>query len=78
MVLQYLTGSEDHYRRVEGVLGWGFNISQGTKIIIDACMVYLHVASISHRVRRSLETRLGCIRMVLQYRTGEKYHYKCV
>ena len=54
ILLQYLTGKEDHYRRVKGVLGWCFNISQGKKIIIDACMVYLHGASISHRVRRSL------------------------
>ena len=39
-------------------------------IIIDACMMYFHGALISHRVRRSLETCLGCIRMVLQYLTG--------
>ena len=64
MVLQYLTGQEDHYRRVEGVLGYCFNISRGKKIIIHTCMVYLHGASISHMVRRSFETRLGCIRMV--------------
>ena len=49
MVLQYLTGYEDHERCVKGVLGWCFNISQGKKIIIDACRVYLHGASISHR-----------------------------
>ena len=82
MVLQYLTGKEDHYRCMYGVLGLCFNISQGKRIIIDAfrrtlkmcvwcicivlqnlqgkkiirdaCMVYLHGASISHRVRRSL------------------------
>ena len=54
MVLQYLTGKEDHYRCVKGVLGWCFNISQGKKIIIDACRVYLQGASISHRVRISL------------------------
>ena len=54
IVLQYLTGKEDHYRCVEGVLGWCFNISQVKKIIIDACRVYLDSASISHSVRRSL------------------------
>ena len=30
------------------------NISQGKKITIDVCMVYLHGASISHKVRRSV------------------------
>ena len=58
-MLQYLTGNEDRYRCVEGVLGWCFDISQGKKIIINACMVYLHGASISHIVRRSLYMRLG-------------------
>ena len=70
MVLQYLTGFEDHYRCVKVVLGWCFNISQDKKIIIDACRMYKDGASISHRVRRSLKMRLGCIRMVLQYLTG--------
>ena len=70
MVLQYLTGYEDNYRRVKGVLGWCFNISQVKKIIIDACMMYYDGASISHRIRRSLKTRFGCIRIVLQYLTG--------
>ena len=51
MILQYLTGKEEHYRCVYGVFAWCFNISQGKKIIIDACMVYLHGASIYHRVR---------------------------
>ena len=51
MVLQYLTGSDDHYRYVKGVLGWCFNISQGKMIIIDKFRAYLHGASISHRVR---------------------------
>ena len=41
-------------------------------IIIDANRVYLDGASISHRVRRSLKMRLGCIRMVLQYLTGKE------
>ena len=54
MVLQYLTGKEDHYSGVQGVLGWCINISQGKKIIIDAFRVYYDGASISHRVRRSL------------------------
>ena len=36
------------------VSGWCLNISQGKKIIIDACMVYLHGASISHIVKKSL------------------------
>ena len=36
MVLQYLTGKEDHYRCEKGVSGLCFNISQGKKIIIDA------------------------------------------
>ena len=40
------------------------------KIIIDACMVYLHGASLSHKVKGSFQMRLGCIRMVLQYLTG--------
>ena len=70
MVLQYLTGYEDHYRCVKGVFARCFNISQGKKIILDACMVYFHGASISHRVKRSLETCLGYIRMVLKYLTG--------
>ena len=78
MVLQYLTGKEDHYRCVKGVLGWCFNIPQEKKIIKHTCMVYLHGALISHRVRRSLETRLGSIRMVLQYLTGKEDHYRCV
>ena len=38
------------------------------EIIIDASMVYLHGASISHRVRRSIYKRLGF--MVFQYLTG--------
>ena len=54
MVLQYLTGKEYHYICVYGVFARCFNISQGKKIIIDAFRVYLHGASISHRVRRSL------------------------
>ena len=54
MVLQYLTVYEDHYTCVKGVLAWCFNISQVTKIIIDACRVYKDGASISHRVRRSV------------------------
>ena len=54
MVLQYLTGYKDHYRCVLGVLAQCFNISQGTKIIIDACRVYKDGTSISHRVRGSL------------------------
>ena len=54
MVLQYLTGLEDHYRCINGVLGWCFNILKGKKIIIDVCRVYKDGASISHRVRRSL------------------------
>ena len=70
MVFQFLTGKEVHYLCVKSVLGRCFHISRVTKIIIDAFRVYLHSASISHRVRRSLETRLGCIRMVLQYLTG--------
>ena len=40
MVLQYLTGKENHYRRVQGVLGVCFNILQDKKIIIDAFRVY--------------------------------------
>ena len=40
MVLQYLTGKEAHYLCVESVLGNCFNISQVTKIIIDAFRVY--------------------------------------
>ena len=40
MVLQYLTGNEDHYRDVKGVFAWCFNISQGKMIIIDAFRVY--------------------------------------
>ena len=51
MVLQYLTGCEDHYGFVYGELGWCFNISQGKKIIIDTLRAYLRDASISHRVR---------------------------
>ena len=54
ILLQYLTGKEDHYSCVQGVLGLCFIISQGKKIIIDACRVYKDSASISHRVRRSL------------------------
>ena len=54
VVLQYLTGQEYHNRCVKSVLAWCFNISQGKKIIIDTLRVYLHGASISHRVRRSL------------------------
>ena len=54
MMLQYRTGYQDHDRCVYGVFAWCFNISQDKKIIIDACMVYLHGASISHRIRRSL------------------------
>ena len=77
MVLQYLTGYEDHYRCVLGVFAWCFNISQGKMIIIDACMVYFHGALISHRVR-TLETCLGCIRMMFQYLTGLKDHYRRV
>ena len=50
----------------------------GKNINIDAVRVYLHGASISHRVRRSLLMRLGCIRMVLQYLTGKEDHYRCV
>ena len=61
-----------------GVLGWCFNISQGEKIIIEAFRVHLHGASISHRERRSLYMRLECIRMVLQYLTGNEDHYRCV
>ena len=44
----------NHYRHVEGVLGWCFNISEGKKLIIDAFRVYYDSASISHRVRKSL------------------------
>ena len=40
IVLKYLTGYEDYYRRVESVLGWCSNILQGKKIIIDAFRVY--------------------------------------
>ena len=40
MVLQYLTGLGDHYRCVQGVLGWCFNISQGKMTIIDAFRAY--------------------------------------
>ena len=40
MVLQYLTGKEDHYTCVYDVFAWCFNISQGKKIIIDAFRVY--------------------------------------
>ena len=54
MVLQYPTGKEDHNRRIKGVLGWCFNISQGNKIIIGAFRVYYDGASIPHRVRISL------------------------
>ena len=54
MVLQYLTGKENHLRLVSGVLGQCFNISQGKKIIIDMFRVYWDGASISHRVTRSL------------------------
>ena len=53
MVLKYITGKEDHYRCVYGLFAWCFNISQGKKIIIDALRVYLHGASISHRLKRS-------------------------
>ena len=69
-VLQYLTGDEDHYICVKGVLGWCFNISQIKKIIIGALRVYYDSASISHRVRRSLYICVWCICMVLQYLTG--------
>ena len=41
MVLQYLTGYEDHYRFVKGVSGKCFNISHSKKIIIDALRVVL-------------------------------------
>ena len=51
IVLQYLIGKGEHYRNVQGVEGWCFNISQGKKIIIDTFRVYLHDASIYHRVR---------------------------
>ena len=39
MVLQYLTGYEDHYRCVKGVFAWCFNISQSKKIIIGTFRV---------------------------------------
>ena len=35
-----------------GVFSWCFNISQGTKIIIEAFRVYKGGASISHRVKK--------------------------
>ena len=54
MVLQYLTGKENHYGCVHGVLAWCFNISQDKKTILNAFRVYKDSASISHRVRRSL------------------------
>ena len=77
LVLQYLTRKEDHYIYVKGVFACCFNISQG-KVITDAFRVYLHGASISHRERRSLYMRLEYIRMVLQYLTGCKDHYRFV
>ena len=55
MVLQYLAGKEDQYRYGKGVFARCFNISQG-KIIIDACRVYFHGPSVSHRERRLLYT----------------------
>ena len=51
-----------------GVFAWCVNISHSKKIIKDACRMYKDGASISHRVRKSLKVRLGC--MVLQYLTG--------
>ena len=42
----------------------------GSKIILDVFRMYKDGASISHRLRRSLKMRVGCIRMVLQYLTG--------
>ena len=51
MVLQYLTGYDDNYKCVQGVLGWCFNIANGNMTIIDAFRGYLHGASIAHRVR---------------------------
>ena len=41
MVLQYLTGLEDHLRCVYGVFAWCFSMSHGKKIIIDAFRVVL-------------------------------------
>ena len=77
LVLQYLTGKEDHYRYVKGVFALCFNISQG-KVMIDAFRVYLHGASIPYREKKSLYMRLESIRMVLQYLTGCEDHYRFV
>ena len=50
----YLQGASIYHRvrrlirRVKGVLGLCFNISQGKKIIIDALRLYKDSASISH------------------------------
>ena len=46
MVLQYLTGYEDQYRCVNGVLAWCFNISHDKKIILNAFRVYKDGATI--------------------------------
>ena len=51
---------------------WCFNISQGKKIIIDACRVYKDGASISQRVRKFLLRVEGVLGWCFNISQGKK------